>query len=128
MTELSVLGFRVIREIARQGSFTGAADRLGYTQSAVSRQVALLEQAAGQSLFERHARGVRSTEAGRVLLRHGEAVLAELDAAHDELENLGVDRITRVRIGGFSSALAALVPRALAALRVREPKMRMQLS
>ncbi|MQY31691.1 LysR family transcriptional regulator [Nocardia aurantia] len=67
MGEFTVTGLRVVREAARTGSFSGAAERLGYTQSAVSRQVTLMEQAAGRPLFERLARGVRPTEAGRVV-------------------------------------------------------------
>ena len=57
MSEFTVVGLRVVREAARHGSFSVAAERLGYTQSAVSRQIALMEQAAGQALFERQARG-----------------------------------------------------------------------
>ena len=122
MPELSVLGLRVAREVARTGSFTAAAERLGYTQSAVSRQVALMEAAAGQALFERHARGVRLTEAGHIVVRRGDAVLAELEAAHHELEDLGIRPRGRVRIGAFSTALGALVPRAIAAFSSREPR------
>ena len=70
MSELTLVGLRVVQEVAARGSFTAAADALGYTQSAVSRQVAAMEQAAGAPLFERLARGVRPTGAGNVLLRH----------------------------------------------------------
>src|SRR4051794_41479024 len=69
MAELTLTGLRVLREVAARGSFTAAAKSLGYTQSAVSRQVAGLEGAAGTSLFERTARGVRLTDAGGALLR-----------------------------------------------------------
>ncbi|WP_067490457.1 LysR family transcriptional regulator [Actinomadura hibisca] len=121
MGEFTVVGLRVVREAARHGSFSTAAERLGYTQSAVSRQIALMEQAAGRVLFERQARGVRVTEAGRVVLRHAETVLAELDAARAGLSDLG-ERPERVRVGAFSTAMAALVPRAIAASpRVRVP-------
>jgi DNA-binding transcriptional LysR family regulator len=61
MDEFTVVGLRVVREAARHGSFSTAAERLGYTQSAVSRQIGLMERAAGRALFERHARGVRPT-------------------------------------------------------------------
>ncbi|MFI6518255.1 LysR family transcriptional regulator [Spirillospora sp. NPDC050679] len=114
MGEFTVVGLRVVREAARHGSFSTAAERLGYTQSAVSRQIALMERAAGRALFERQARGVRVTEAGRLVLRHAETVLAELDAARAGLSELG-ERPGRVRVGAFSTAMAALVPRAIAA-------------
>lgn len=117
---LSMVGLRVLREIAERGSFTGAATALGYTQSAVSRQVAALEAEARVQLFERRPDGVRLTVAGRVLLRHAAAALDELDAAARELGGPPVEG-SRIRLGAFSSAGAVLVPRALAALRRSHP-------
>jgi DNA-binding transcriptional LysR family regulator len=121
MTELSLTGLRVLREVAARGSFTGAAEALGYTQSAVSRQVAALEVAAGAVLFERGARGVQPTEAGAVLLRHAATVLDEVDAARLELEGLTGESTGRLRIGAFPTAVAALLPRALARFRESRP-------
>lgn len=121
MSEFTVVGLRVVREAARHGSFSMAAERLGYTQSAVSRQIALMEQAAGQALFERQARGVQPTEAGRVVVRRAEAVLGELHAARQDLQDLGARPPGRLRVGAFSTAMAALVPRAIAALVRQEP-------
>ena len=120
---MSVVGLRVVREVARSGSLTMAAERLGYTQSGVSRQVALIEQAAGQALFVRHARGVRLTDAGEIVVRRADAVLAEIEAAHQDLETLGARPRGRVRVGAFSTALSGLVPRAIAAFCSREPRM-----
>jgi DNA-binding transcriptional LysR family regulator len=116
MAALSMVGLRVVREVARAGSFTKAAERLGYTQSAVSRQVALMEEAAGRELFERHARGVRLTDAGDVIVRRAETVLGELEAARQDLDDLAARPRGRLRVGAFSTALGSLVPRALAAL------------
>src|SRR6202044_2063297 len=76
---------RVVLEVARTGSFSAAAERLGYTQSAVSRQVAVTERAVGTPLFERHARGTRPTPAGEALARHAGKVLDEIAAATQEL-------------------------------------------
>ncbi|WP_227981546.1 LysR family transcriptional regulator [Nocardia spumae] len=118
MGEFSILGLRVVREAARSGSFSTAAERLGYTQSAVSRQIALMELAAGRELFERHARGVRPTAAGRIVVRHAEVVLGELDSARERLDRLD-DRPTTVRVGAFSTAMAALIPRAIALTSAR---------
>jgi DNA-binding transcriptional LysR family regulator len=117
MAELSVTGLRVLRTVAAKGSFTAAAESLGYTQSAVSRQVAALESAAGAPLFERNARGVRATDAGRVLLRHADALLDEVDAARRELQGVTVRSGGRLRLGAFPTASAALLPRTLAAFR-----------
>jgi DNA-binding transcriptional LysR family regulator len=127
MSDFTVLGLRVVREAARHGSFSTAAERLGYTQSAVSRQIAIMEQAAGQVLFERQARGVQPTEAGQILVRHAEAVLGELHAARQDLQDLGARPPGRLRVGAFSTAMAALVPRAIAALIAQEPQTRVPL-
>ncbi|HEY3188110.1 MAG TPA: LysR family transcriptional regulator [Solirubrobacteraceae bacterium] len=115
-SDFSVTALRVVREVAARGSFSAAADRLGYTQSAVSRQVALAERVAGTALFERMPRGVRPTGAGRLLLRRADAVVAELEAARHELGDLAVPAPRRLRVGAFSTAMAVLVPRAIAAL------------
>jgi DNA-binding transcriptional LysR family regulator len=121
MADLSLTGLRVLREVAARGSFTAAAEALRYTQSAVSRQVAALESAAGRPLFERGPRGVALTPAGDALLRHASAVLDEVDAARRELEGLTAAATGRLRVGAFPTALAALVPRALAGLRRDRP-------
>jgi DNA-binding transcriptional LysR family regulator len=121
MAELSLTGLRVLREVAAQGSFTGAAESLGYTQSAISRQVAALEDAAGTPLFERRARGVTLTDAGGTLLRHAGAVIDEVDAARRDLEGLSAAATGRLRLGAFPTASAALLPRAVAGFRERRP-------
>ncbi|MFD5325314.1 LysR family transcriptional regulator [Streptomyces sp. NPDC127092] len=107
--------------VARAGSFTAAARALGYTQSAVSRQIQALEEETGAVLFERLPRGVRLSEAGRVLLPHAEAVRDRLARARAELVALRTLDGGLLRLGAFSSAGAALVPRAQAAFRVRHP-------
>jgi DNA-binding transcriptional LysR family regulator len=127
MADFTVVGLRVVREAARQRSFSTAAERLGYTQSAVSRQIALMERAAGRALFERRARGVALTDAGRVLVRHADAMLDELRAARSELRNLGDHPPARLRVGAFSTAMATLVPRAIAALARHQPRTRVTL-
>jgi DNA-binding transcriptional LysR family regulator len=127
MSDLTLVGMRVLREVAARGSFTAAAESLGYTQSAVSRQVAAMEVAAGGPLFERGARGVNPTEAGQVLLRHAGEVLDQVDSAARELRGLRDLATGRLRIGAFPTAAAALVPRALATLGARHPGVRVSL-
>jgi DNA-binding transcriptional LysR family regulator len=121
MAELSLMGLRVLREVASQGSFTAAAQSLGYTQSAISRQVAGLERAAGTPLFERTARGVRLTDAGDALLPRAGTVLDVVDAAQQELAGMAQLATGRLRVGAFPTAVAALVPRAMAGLTRRQP-------
>lgn len=111
---------RVFCEIAERRTLTAAAAALGYTQSAVSRQIATLERAAGARLLERRRDGVTLTAAGQVVLRHASAVLDRVDATERELAGLPA-RAGTVRLGWITSAGATLVPRALAALRRSHP-------
>ncbi|GAA3399345.1 LysR family transcriptional regulator [Cryptosporangium minutisporangium] len=117
---VTLAGLRVVREIAERRTFSAAAVSLGYTQSAVSRQVAAVERAAGAPVFERHRDGVRLTATGRVVLRHAAAVLDAIDAADRELRGLPAPTAT-VRLGAYPSAGAVLLPTALAALRRTQP-------
>ncbi|WP_084514298.1 LysR family transcriptional regulator [Nocardia acidivorans] len=119
-TDVSVTALRVFRAVAEQGTFTAAAASLGYTQSAVSRQIASIEQAAGVLLLERHRSGVRLTAAGHLVLRRATVVLEELAATARELSGLPTQGGV-VRLGWFPSAGALLVPRAIAALRDTHP-------
>ncbi|NEW74867.1 LysR family transcriptional regulator [Streptomyces rhizosphaericus] len=121
--DMTLVGLRVLREVAERGTITAAAEALGYTQSAVSRQVAALEQAAGARLFDRHPGGVRLTTEGRALLRHAVVALDALDAADRELRG-GEAADGPVRLGFFPTAGAVIVARALATLRREHPRIR----
>src|SRR5919198_4031267 len=113
---------RVLREVASRGSFSAAAAALAFTQSAVSQQVAALERETGTRLVERGVRPVRLTDAGRALLAHAEAVLARLDQAEQELGELAGLRRGRLRLASFPTAIATLVPPAVARFRERHPQ------
>jgi DNA-binding transcriptional LysR family regulator len=120
-TDASLVALRVFREVAERGTLTAAALALGYTQSAVSRQIAALERAAGAVLLERRHDGVRLTAAGRLVLRHAAVVVDQVDAAARELAGLPEEDESTVRLGWFATAGAWLVPRALLALRRTHP-------
>jgi DNA-binding transcriptional LysR family regulator len=113
---------RVLREVAARGSFAGAAEALSFTQSAVSQQIAALEREVGTKLVERGVRPVRLTDAGRALLAHAEAVLARLDEAEQELGEIARLRRGRLRLASFPTAIATLVPRAVAVFNQRHPE------
>ncbi|MFI7543166.1 LysR family transcriptional regulator [Actinoplanes sp. NPDC049599] len=113
--------------VAHGGSFTRAARVLGYTQSAVSRQIAVLEKDLNADLFDRLPRGVALTEQGRALLPHAEATLERLRTAQRDLDSLRDVGGGRLRVGAFPTAVAALVPRALAAFRTAYPKAQLSL-
>lgn len=118
----------VFREVATLGSFTAAAKSLRYTQSAVSRQIAALEDDVAVALFDREARGVRLTEEGRCLLEHADAVLDRLAAARRDLAALRDLDGGRLRIGAFATAEAVLVPHAMVAFQQDFPNVELSLS
>src|SRR5919197_325370 len=82
---LDVRRLKVLREVARCGSFSAAADALSFTQPAISRQIAALEAEAGTQLVDRRARGVRLTLAGELLLGHADVILDPLAVAETQL-------------------------------------------
>lgn len=125
MPDLATVWLRAFLEVARHGSFTVAARTLGWTQSAVSRQISSLEAALGGApLFDRLPRGVRLTEAGRLLVPYAETVTGALHGAVRELAALREGAGGRLRFGAFPTADAALVPHALGAFRDRHPGVR----
>jgi DNA-binding transcriptional LysR family regulator len=124
---LDVRRLRVLREVAQQGSFSAAGEVLGYTQSAISQQIAALERETGSVLVERNARGVRLTDAGRTLVEHAEGILARLAAAESELEALAGLQGGRLRLASFPSAGATLLPLAIAEFSRRHPAIELSL-
>jgi molybdate transport repressor ModE-like protein len=98
--------------IAETGSFGRAAQRLGYTQSAVSQQIATLERIVGERLLDRPrgSRTISLTEAGELLVRHAEAIVARLRAAQADVEALRRGESGQLRIGTFQSAGRRLLP------------------
>ncbi|SER92180.1 DNA-binding transcriptional regulator, LysR family [Lentzea xinjiangensis] len=121
LNDASLVALRVFREVAERGTLTAAATALGYTQSAVSRQVAALERAAGAVLLERRHDGVRLTAAGRLVLRRAAVVVDQVDAGARELAGLPEEDTSTVRLGWFATAGAWLVPQALTSLARTHP-------
>jgi DNA-binding transcriptional LysR family regulator len=110
---------RTLEAIARLGSFAAAAEELGYTQSAVSQQVAELERRVAAQVLTR--RPVRLTEAGQVLLDAEAAISTSMSSAATELAALAEGSTGVVRLGAFISAAATIAPPALARLRGTHP-------
>jgi molybdate transport repressor ModE-like protein len=119
---------RVLYEVGRQGSFSAAADALGYTQPAISRQIALLEQETGTTLLERHPGGARLTDAGELMVRHAEGILARLQDAEDELGELLGLKSGRLRMATITSAAATITPLAIGEFRKRLPAVELWVS
>jgi DNA-binding transcriptional LysR family regulator len=124
---LDVRRMKVLREVAACGSFSAAAESLSFTQSAISQQVAALERETGTKLVERGSRGIRLTQAGEVLVKHADAVLARLSCAEEELQALAGLRGGKLALSTFQSAGATLVPRAIAAFHSRYPDVELAL-
>lgn len=114
--------------VARTGSFRAAASELGYVQSAVSRQIATLEQTAGTRLLERASGSgvVQMTEAGALLVEHAEAVLARLDAAKVDLQRSAAGESGVVRLGTPQGIAPRLLPAILSRLRRAAPDVRVE--
>ncbi|GAA1456835.1 LysR family transcriptional regulator [Williamsia maris] len=117
--ELALL--RLLVEIDRTGSMTGAARSLQYTPSAVSQQVRRLESAVGTTLFERHARGVRLTDAGRIVLARASAIETNLRALSSELDDLAGARSGQLTLGVFPTFAASFLPRVIETFRSDHP-------
>jgi DNA-binding transcriptional LysR family regulator len=104
-----------LESIATEGTFGRAAEKLGYTQSAISQQIATLERIVGERLIERPggSRPVTFTEAGRILLRHAETIVARLQAAQADLAALAAGEAGTLHIGTFQSVGAKILPEVL---------------
>src|ERR671930_123918 len=113
---LDVARLRVLDAVARHGSVTAAARELDYSQSSVSHHLGRLEAETGAQLLQRAGRGIRLTQAGRLLADRAAEIIGRVDAADAELAaHVGLTA-GRVRLASFSSAVGSLVPPAIAEL------------
>jgi DNA-binding transcriptional LysR family regulator len=119
-----------LQALAAEGTFGRAAERLGYTQSAISQQIATLERIVGERLVERPGgpRPISLTEAGRLLLRHADSIVARLQAAQADLEALRSGEAGRLRVGTFQSVGARLLPEIMRRYRGAWPAVDVELS
>ncbi len=101
-----------LEAVAREGSFHRAAGRLGYSQSAVSGQIALLERLVGAQLVERPGgrKAVTLTETGELVRRHAERIVAQIGAARADVEAVAAGRAGLLRIGTYQSVGTRLLP------------------
>src|SRR3954468_23178377 len=124
---LDVTRLRVLDAVARHGSVTAAAKELNYSQPSVSHHLGRLETETGAQLLQRAGRGIRLTPAGHLLADRAAEILGRIDAADAELSaHIGLTA-GRGRLAGFSSAIASLVPAAVAALAGRHPGLQISL-
>lgn len=112
------------RAVAHERSFSAAAGTLSLSQPSVSNQVALLEREIGARLLEREPGGLRLTREGEILLEHADAIAERFALAGAQLATASSAQRNRLRIGAFPTALAGLVPAAVAHLRRGHPDAR----
>ncbi|HEX7082933.1 MAG TPA: LysR substrate-binding domain-containing protein [Gaiellaceae bacterium] len=121
--------FAALHALAAEGSFGRAARRLGYTQSAVSQQIQTLERIVGEQLVERPGgpRPATLTEAGRLLLRHAESIVARLQAAQADLHALRSGAAGSLRVGTFQSVGARVLPEIMRRYTAQWPQVEVML-
>ncbi|MET8590046.1 LysR substrate-binding domain-containing protein [Streptomyces sp. NPDC005078] len=109
MTEWDIKKLRILRVLSERGTVTATAEALLMTPSAVSQQLSNLAKQLGVPLLEAQGRRVRLTDAAQLVLRHAEAVFAQLERADAELTGYLRGEAGEVRVGAFSTAVPALV-------------------
>ncbi|HEX6336088.1 MAG TPA: LysR family transcriptional regulator [Jiangellaceae bacterium] len=124
---LDVERLRALHAVAKHGSVRGAAEALHVTTSAVSQQVAKLERETGQVMLERHGRGVRLTDAARLLAEHADRILSMVEQAASDLEAIRGAAVGELSIGAFPTAARGLLPPALRALDESQPQLHVRL-
>lgn len=130
LSGLELKHLTALRAVVEEGSFGAAADRLGYTQSAVSQQIAGLERLLGTTLFDRPGgpRKVRLTRAGELLDVHAQDILARVAAARADVVAFSEGNAGRLNIGTFQSIAVEVLPRIVGQLRDESPGLRIELT
>ncbi|CAM5486137.1 HTH-type transcriptional regulator HdfR [Streptomyces alboniger] len=121
---LNLERLRTLDALARHGSVSGAAAGLHVTTSAVSQQMTKLEREVGQQLLAKNGRGVRLTDAGRLLAEHAARILSQVELAQADLEEQRGKAVGELRLSAFPTAMRGLLPATLTALRAEHPGLR----
>jgi DNA-binding transcriptional LysR family regulator len=124
---LDLKRLRILREVSCKGSFSAAAEALYVSQSAVSQQIAALESEVGVPLLLRLREGPVLTDAGELLVSHGDAAIARLEQAERELGELAGLRTGELRMISFPSASATIATAAASTFAARFPEVRLSL-
>jgi DNA-binding transcriptional LysR family regulator len=125
---VTLVQLRVLDAVRRHGSVTAAARELHFTQPSISHHLARLEAQTGARLLQKAGRGIRLTEAGRLLADRAAEIVGRVDSATVELSTLVGLQAGRVRLAGFNSVMSALVPQAAAVLTGRHPGLELSLT
>jgi DNA-binding transcriptional LysR family regulator len=128
MIEFDLRRLRLLRELEERGTLWAVAAALSYSPSAVSQQLAVLEKEVGVPLLEKAGRGVRLTDAGRLLSHHAAVLLSAAEAAHADLASLTGEIRGTVRAGGLQSATRRVLIPVVAGMVVDHPQVRVEVS
>ncbi|MFF3396391.1 LysR family transcriptional regulator [Streptomyces sp. NPDC002669] len=123
---LNLERLRTLDAFARHGSVSGAAEGLHVTTSAVSQQMAKLEREVGQQLLAKNGRGVRLTDAGRLLADHAARILSQVELAQSDIEAQRGEVVGEILLSAFPTAARGLFPAALRTLRTDHPELRVR--
>lgn len=123
LRDVEIRQLRALQAVAEEGSFGRAAERLGFTQSAISQQIAGLERVVGDKIFDRQGGPKRAqlTPTGELLLDHARAVLAQIQEAEDGLRSLRAGEVGRLVVGTFQSVSVNVLPEVVGRLRSERP-------
>src|SRR5688500_13849844 len=124
---VTLAALQSLSAVVEEGSFAGAARKLGYTASAVSQQIAALERSLSLQLFERRGRSVHPTEAAVHLHSRSAELVGMLSRVESDVERLAAGQAGRIRIGSFPSADSQVLSRALALFVVRRREVEVHL-
>jgi DNA-binding transcriptional LysR family regulator len=128
MVAFDLRRLRMLHELEERGTLAAVATALGYTPSAISQQLTVLEKEAGTRLLDKAGRGVRLTDAGRLLSQHAGRLLAAADAAQADLASMTGEVRGTVRAGGLQSATRRVLIPAVAGMLVDHPQVRVEIS
>jgi DNA-binding transcriptional LysR family regulator len=125
---VTLVQLRVLDAVRRHGSVTAAAKELSYTQPSLSHHLSRLEAQTGARLLQRVGRGIRLTEAGRLLADRAAEIIGRVDSATAEVAAVAGLNAGRVRLAGFGSVMSSLIPAAAAILAGRHPGLELGLT
>jgi DNA-binding transcriptional LysR family regulator len=124
--DLTLQQLRMLREVATRGTISAAAEALAYTPSAVSQQLAGIEESTGVAVLERVGRNVRLTDAGRELVRHADRLLTDMERAQTALESVVAEAKGTIEMSIFGSIASTIMPLVLQRVDAEYPGLRLQ--
>ncbi|MES3004090.1 MAG: LysR family transcriptional regulator [Pseudomonadota bacterium] len=127
LARFDLVSIRLAVACVQSGSLTAAAREAHLALAAASRRIRELESAVGEPLFERHARGVTATPAGRVFARHGLALLQTLERMNEELTDMRQGVVRHLRLSASTASISQFLPPLLARYLVLRPQVRIEL-